>query len=153
MQQQKRIVLADDDADERQLFLEALAIAHPAITLATVENGERLMIHLREIDAYPDCIFLDLNMPRKNGKECLLEIRRNPVTEKIPVIIYSTSLNWRDIDETYRFGATHFVRKPDNFGELKDILTDNLLFLFSRPDHPRVKSKFVINPGRAYGKC
>jgi len=152
MKQHEHIVLADDDADERQFFLDALLEAQPDMTLATVDNGERLMKHLRELDTSPDCIFLDLNMPRKNGKECLLELRKNPKTEKIPIIIYSTSLNWRDIDETYRLGATCFVRKPDNFGELKDILTDNLPFLFSRPDHPRVRDNFVINPGKAYEK-
>jgi CheY-like chemotaxis protein len=152
MRQHTRIILAEDDADDRQLFLEALFEVQPTITVATVENGEKLMTHLHENDLPPDCIFLDLNMPRKNGKECLLEIRKNPKTERIPVIIYSTSLNSRDVDETYRFGATCFVRKPYSFGELKDILTDNLTLMLVRPDHPRVRGNFVINPGNAYGK-
>lgn len=152
MTKQKRIVLAEDDADDRELFLEALATIQPAIRIATVENGEKLMTHLRGPDESPDCIFLDLNMPRKSGKECLLEIRQNPKTQKIPVIVYSTSLNALDVDETFRFGATCFVRKPNSFGELKDILTKNMFVLFLQPDRPRVKGNFVINPGIAHGK-
>lgn len=69
-----------------------------------------------------DLIFLDLNMPRKNGKECLSEIGKNRKLINTPVIIYSTSLNPVDIQETYGMGARFFLRKPNSFEELKETL-------------------------------
>lgn len=152
MQKHRYILLADDDADDRELFREALAIVDPAIRVATVENGEKLIDHLKKNDACPDCIFLDLNMPRKSGKECLQEIRGSEKTQSIPVIVYSTSLNSRDVDETYLCGASGFIRKPDTFRELTDILNSHLAYFFLTADDRPVKGNFVINPRKAYGK-
>lgn len=118
----RHILLAEDDADDRELFVEALATVNPSAKVAVVEDGEQLIDHLRRTIEVPDCIFLDLNMPRKNGKECLIEIKGTERTENIPVIIYSTSLNTKDIDETFEGGASCFIRKPNSFKDLKGLL-------------------------------
>ena len=75
-------------------------------------------------DALPDVIFLDLNMPRKNGLECLKEIRNNTKCKKIVIAIYSTSASEHDIEETFRNGANVFIKKPNDFQTLKKILSD-----------------------------
>mgnify|MGYP003579274684 CR=1 FL=1 len=69
------IIVADDDSDDRELFEEAATFADPGITITLARDGEELMEHLLNRSLLPDMIFLDLNMPRKNGKECLTEIR------------------------------------------------------------------------------
>jgi CheY-like chemotaxis protein len=71
----------------------------------------------------PSIIFLDLNMPRKTGKECLAEIRKNPRFKSIPVIIYSTSSHKRDIQETHSCGANLYMPKPNSFTGLVDVVT------------------------------
>ena len=140
----KHILLAEDDADDRELFLEAIALVDPSIRLATVENGEQLMDRLRDPALIPDCIFLDLNMPKKNGKECLFEIRQDNRTKEVPVIIYTTSLNARDIDETYSRGASRFIRKPNTFGELISLLDICMKSAFKVRHHP-IRQNFVLN--------
>jgi CheY-like chemotaxis protein len=118
----KRLILADDDADDRDLFEEALNLLNPAIKITMAKDGEELMQILTTSPVKPDAIFLDLNMPRKNGKECLAEIQANNDLKSIPVIIYSTSISRRDVDECYGKGATDFILKPNSFDELKEIL-------------------------------
>lgn len=145
MNKPTNILLAEDDADDRELFLEAISMVAPEINVATFENGEKLMDHLNGSRQFPDCIFLDLNMPKKNGNDCLSEIRENQKTQQIPVIIYTTSLSTKDIDETYRRGATCFIRKPNSFRELKDLLSLYLNSAFINPG-TRMKGDFVLNP-------
>lgn len=118
----KTILLADDDRDDRDLFAEAMTLVDPAIALIMASDGEELMDLLVKENIRPDLIFLDLNMPRKNGKECLAEIEMHAELSKIPVVIYSTSLNPVDLDETYHMGAESFFRKPNSFEELKQLL-------------------------------
>ena len=139
------ILLAEDDADDRELFLEAMSLVDPGILVVTVENGERLMAQLNESDVIPDCIFLDLNMPRKNGKECLAEIKKNKKTQKIPVVIYTTSFNKKDIDETFDRGAACFVRKPNSFRELTSLLRKYVSEGSTQHNASKVKGKFVLN--------
>jgi|SRR5688500_6736010 len=138
------ILLAEDDADDRDLFLEAMSLVDPSIKVATVENGEKLMKHLQQSRDFPDCIFMDLNMPKKNGKECLNEIRANERTRKIPVVIYTTSLNTRDIDDTFNRGASNFMRKPGSFRELRELLYKYLIS-FQPANIQKVKNNFVLN--------
>lgn len=140
----RQILLAEDDADDRDLFVEALAIIDPSIRVATVQDGEQLMDHLKRSAHTPDCIFLDLNMPRKNGKECLAEIREDKRTQKIPVIVYTTSLNTKDIDETFDRGAYRFVRKPNSFAELKNVLSKCMATGLDAPSKSRQKANFVL---------
>ena len=117
------ILLADDDADDRLLFKEALEELEIKPTVNTVNNGIELMAYLTKKDApLPHLIFLDLNMPRKNGLECLKEIRSNEKLKDISIAIYSTSDNEKDIEETFLSGANVYLTKPDNFNMLKQLL-------------------------------
>ena len=138
------ILLAEDDVDDRELFLEAVATINPSAQVAVVENGEQLMDHLKSVLEVPDCIFLDLNMPRKNGKECLKEIKGNERTEHVPVIIYTTSLNTKDVNETFERGASCFIRKPNTFKELTGLLSKCMTSGLHFPIHNRRKGNFVL---------
>lgn len=139
-------LLAEDDADDRELFKEALRLVDPAIHLAMVDDGEKLMSHLKTAAVIPDYIFLDLNMPKKNGKECLAEIRQNDQTQGVPVIIYTTSARLVDIEDTFQAGASCFVRKPNTFNDLTALLR-KLIHSSSRPFGTKAKarSSFVFN--------
>lgn len=116
------ILLADDDKDDRFFFNEALKQLPIATRLTTVENGEKLMDLLsKNSEHLPDVLFLDLNMPRKNGNECLIEIKRNEKLKHLPVIIYSTSLHELVADELYKNGEDYYIKKTD-LSELKKVL-------------------------------
>lgn len=119
-----KILLADDDPDDRELFTEA-AESHNAI-VDSVPNGAQLMQTLTTTDELPDFILLDLNMPEKGGKECLQEIRQHNRFDDVPVIIYSTSSSTKDIEDTYAMGANLYITKPNSFTELKSTIK-NLL--------------------------
>lgn len=113
---QVMVMLADDDCDDRELFTEVVSEFNTAIQVKSVEDGRELMSTLNESeDPLPAIIFLDLNMPGKNGKECLKEIRNNSRLKDIPVAIYSTSVNQRDIHETHSIGANLYIPKPNSF--------------------------------------
>lgn len=124
--QEKTIVLADDDSDDRDLFREAMGLVSDSVQLAMVKDGEELMELLTNCPRDPDMIFLDLNMPRKNGKECLQAISNNDKWRGIPVVIYTTSINPRDVEECRKKGARNFIRKPNSFEELKTLLRNFL---------------------------
>jgi CheY-like chemotaxis protein len=116
------ILLADDDIDDRFFFNKALNSLPFQFNLSTVIDGERLMTYLFEnINALPDVLYLDYNMPRKNGVECLGEIKSDPLLRHLPVIIYSTYLDETMADKLYAMGAHYYVRKSD-LAELKLIL-------------------------------
>ncbi|RYZ90930.1 MAG: response regulator [Proteobacteria bacterium] len=110
-------MLADDDPDDRELFVEA-ALGYDT-HIQSVANGTKLMENLHLSEILPDFVFIDLNMPEKSGKECLSEIRGHDRLKNIPVIIYSTSSNQRDIDDTFELGANMYLTKPNSFTELK----------------------------------
>lgn len=138
------ILLADDDSDDRELFEEAATIIDPNLRITMARDGEELMEVLLKGEKRPDLIFLDLNMPRKNGKECLAEISGNEELSNIPVIIYSTSINPTDIEDTYRNGAHFFFRKPNSFEQLKNIL-HQIIESGIENGAPRVREHFVLN--------
>jgi len=117
------ILLADDDSADRLLFKEALEELEIRPTVYTVNNGVELMAYLNDANALiPHLIFLDLNMPRKNGLECLKEIRSNENFSNVSIAIYSTSDNLKDIDETFLNGANIYITKPKDFNILKQLL-------------------------------
>ncbi len=118
-----QILLADDDKDDSLFFKMALDGLSVPTNLASVINGEELMSHLLEnSDALPDVLFLDLNMPRKNGFECLSEIKLNQKLKSLPVIIFSTSYEQEVVNQLYFNGAQYFIRKPPEFSQLKKII-------------------------------
>ncbi len=113
------IVLADDDDDDQEFFVEAVSVVAPHVKVEIANDGEELMELLLNKKTLPDIIFLDLNMPRKNGHICLKEIRANKKMLHIPIVIYSTSSNSEQIDSTFKAGANLYIPKPESFGDLK----------------------------------
>ena len=110
------ILLADDDEDDRQFFLDAVKAVTPFSKLTTAHDGDELISKLKKNKSeLPDCIFLDLNMPYKNGLECLKEIKSMDFLKNIPVLIYSTSMNKEQIETTYKYGANLYIQKPASF--------------------------------------
>lgn len=122
----KTILLADDDEDDRELFSEALKEVAVSALLHTAGNGIELMEILQERAVFPDLLFLDLNMPRKNGHECLDEIRKTESLKDITVIIFSTSFQRDTVNSVYEQGASLYIVKPDNFNGLKNVIRQAL---------------------------
>ena len=120
------ILLADDDIDDRAFFEQAIKEISDEIILTMVHDGEQLMELLcKKTQLFPDILFLDLSMPRKNGFECLTEIKENKSLSAMPVVMFSTSYE-RDliyeksmIELLYHIGAQAYIRKPDNITQLK----------------------------------
>jgi CheY-like chemotaxis protein len=106
----KRIVLAEDDEDDQEIFGYVIKEDYPSMVIDFVNNGIALMKFLKNF--IPDLLFLDLDMPYKNGLECLIEIRNNPVLEKIPVIVFSSTTKPSNIQAAYEMGAHLFFIKP-----------------------------------------
>jgi CheY-like chemotaxis protein len=142
---QLNILLADDDTDDCLFFEEALGNLQQPIHLTTVHDGEQLMhLLINSEDKLPDVLFLDLNMPRKNGFECLLEIKLNEKLKQLPVIIFSTSFEQDVVNQLHENGALYFIRKPSGFAQFK-IIIQQALELITRENivYP-TKEKFVI---------
>jgi len=117
------IVLADDDEDDRLFFKEAIEQLNLNSDLNLVENGNQLMKYLEDLNSpLPDLVFLDLNMPRKGGLECLREIRSSKKLKGLTVAIYSTSSSEEDIEECFVRGANIYINKPNNFESIKSVL-------------------------------
>lgn len=117
------IILADDDESDRLIFKEALQELKLKTEVRTVNEGLELMEYLfRSNIILPDMLFLDLNMPLKNGLECLKEIRSSEKFKDVIIVIYSTSSSEKDIQETFANGANVYIKKPSDFKELKLVL-------------------------------
>lgn len=115
------IALADDDDDDRMLFSEAIEEIDIETKLMLFNHGQELMDYLTAPNIIlPNLIFLDLNMPIKNGMQCLKEIRNNPLLKDLCVAIYSTSSSEVDIEETFLNGANIYVNKPNNYSKLRE---------------------------------
>ncbi|HLP20713.1 MAG TPA: response regulator [Chitinophagales bacterium] len=121
------ILLADDDLDDCHFFKDALTSLALNSHLITVHNGEELMSHLfTDNVTLPHVLFLDLNMPRKNGFECLAEIKSDADLKLLPVIVFSTSFDQERVKLLYDSGAKYFMRKPAAFSQLKAVIHDAL---------------------------
>lgn len=117
------IVLADDDEDDRALFQLASSQIKVPHNLKMLKNGVDVITYIRDSSTIlPDILFLDLNMPNKNGLEVLTEIKKDPGLKGITVVIYSTSSSERDIDATFLAGANVYINKPNDFETLKNII-------------------------------
>jgi CheY-like chemotaxis protein len=124
------ILLADDDADDRMMAADALEESRLANDLRFVEDGEELMDYLHRRGKFaepnaaprPGLILLDLNMPRKDGREALGEIKADPELRSIPVIVLTTSQAEEDIYRTYDLGVNSFITKPVNFESLVAVM-------------------------------
>lgn len=141
------ILMADDDADDRLLTQEALAESRLMPDLHFVEDGEELMAYLRRQGNYispdksprPQLILLDLNMPRKDGREALAEIKMDPRLRQIPIIIFTTSSGQKDIYHSYDLGASSFITKPVSFEGLVDTLRSLGQYWFDLVELPPTK--------------
>lgn len=119
------ITLADDDEDDRLFFTDAFSELKIDTKVNTFNDGVELMDYLNNSESIlPNILFLDLNMPRKNGVECLLEIKENERFNDIAIAIYSTSSSEEHIEETFVNGANIYIKKPNDFNTLKKILSE-----------------------------
>ncbi len=125
------ILMADDDLDDRMLTKDALEEARLANCVHFVEDGEQLIDYLHHRGQYadrtkfpsPGLILLDLNMPKKDGREALMEIKADPDLRRIPVVVLTTSQAEEDVLRTYDLGANSFITKPVTFESLVDLVT------------------------------
>lgn len=112
-------LIVDDDADDRTLFVDTVRELDEFIECRIAENGEQALKLLRDSEyPVPDFIFLDLRMPRLDGKKCLLEIKKEERLMNIPVVIYTTSKGVEESKELRAMGAFHFITKPRNADEI-----------------------------------
>ena len=118
----KVILLAEDDADDRELFCEALSDNLKRINIHCTENGQEALDKLEHFTVMPDMIFLDINMPVMNGWQCLKKLKETEAYKHIPVIMFSTSSHQRDANIALDLGALCFFTKPGDFNQLKNIL-------------------------------
>lgn len=117
------VALADDDEDDRFLFKEAIDEIKIQTKLSLFTNGQELMDYLSLPNIIlPQVVFLDLNMPVKNGLQCLKEIRDNSSLDGMSIAIYSTSSSEKDIEDTFVLGANIYINKPNSFTKLKDAI-------------------------------
>jgi len=120
---QKTLLIVDDDPDDIQLFCEALAEINETIHCFSATNGEEALQLLKATIVKPDFIFLDLNMPRMNGKQLLVQLKSDPQFASILVIIYSTSKIKQDVEDSLRMGAVAFITKPNKFEYLVEAIS------------------------------
>jgi len=119
------LILADDDEDDRLFFTDAFSELKINTRVNTFNDGVELMNYLnKEGSLMPNVLFLDLNMPKKTGIECLIEIKNNEKMSGIAIVIYSTSASEEDIEKTFVLGANIYIKKPDSFKKLKKILSE-----------------------------
>lgn len=123
------ILMADDDADDRMLAADAMKESRLGNSLRFVEDGEELMEYLTRTGRYvereaprPGLILLDLNMPRKDGRQALREIKAHPELRRIPVVVLTTSKAEEDVLRSYDLGASSFISKPVTFEGLVEIV-------------------------------
>ncbi len=143
------VLLADDDIDDCIFFKEAVEELLIPTTFRIVHEGEQLMRLLtNEATELPDVLFLDLNMPRKNGFECLSEIKDNNKLSQLPVIIFSTSLEQEVVNQLYKNGAQYFIRKPSDFSQFKKIIQQTITIIAKENITQPAREDFVLTVGK-----
>lgn len=141
-----KIFLADDDPDDCLFFKEAIDSFPLSTTLTVVNDGEQLMEMLNsdKLKKLPDVLFLDFNMPRKNGFECLTEIKKSSKLKSLPVAIFSTSFEVDIVDLLYEKGAHFYIRKPPQFPKLKQIIHQTLTVISEGVVTQPSKESFIL---------
>ncbi len=140
------ILLADDDADDRLFFKDAFEELKIKTTVLTVNDGVELMEYLSKPNiTLPHVLFLDLNMPRKTGTDCLKEIKRIDRFKDIAIAIYSTSSSEEDIEETFVNGANVYIKKPSDFNALKKILSEVVTTNLQYQTSGLNRDNFILN--------
>ena len=139
------LLLADDDTDDCLFFQEALDDLPFDATLATVNDGVQLMNFLSaKSDNLPDAVFIDLNMPRKSGFECLSEIKLIDELKHLPIIIFSTSLDIDVVNLLYDKGAHYYIRKPGEFSSLKKVIWEAITLISCNKVKQPARDKFIV---------
>ena len=139
------ILLADDDKDDCLIFKEALEELPLSAQLTTVHDGEQLMQLLaKKTHELFDVLFLDLNMPRKNGFACLEEIKADKNLKHIPVIIFSTSYDENIACLLYKKGAHYYICKPADFSQLKKIIHQAIALIGQKNSSQPPKENFLL---------
>lgn len=139
------IFLAEDDYDDCYLFQYTLKEMNRSFHLTTVKNGEDLMNLLNEeTTTLPDFIFLDINMPRKNGFECLKEIKANASLCHLPVIVLSTSYTPVIGEQLYKQGAQYYIRKPNDVIQFQKVIEYVLTMLARQNEQRPAFEDFVV---------
>jgi CheY-like chemotaxis protein len=139
------ILLADDDSDDCHFFKKAIEELLLSATLKIVHDGEQLMNYLYDNPKnLPDILFLDLSMPRKNGLECLSEIKQNKKLKDLPLVMLSTSNSKDTISKAFTIGAQVYIHKPGDFAQLKQVIYHALPIATEKifPDSP---VKYILN--------
>ena len=143
------LLIADDDPDDRMMTQAALEESYLLNNLYFVENGQELMDFLKRRGKYtdpatsprPDLILLDLNMPRKDGREALMEIKADPELRSIPIIVLTTSKSEQDILKSYDLGVNCFISKPVLFEELIEVVRSIGQYWFDIVKLPNVENE------------
>jgi DNA-binding response OmpR family regulator len=139
------IYLAEDDPDDRELFKDSIHEIYKDTKLTMFDDGERLMHYLqRNLTLLPGIIFLDINIPLKNGKQCLREIRNDFRYKNVPVIMFTTSVNEEDVAFCFENGANLFVNKPANFLLQVEVLREVFALYLSKQLFTNPKEHFVL---------
>jgi len=140
------ILLADDDNADCLLFKDALEELPISANLTIVHNGEQVMEEISRKDGqFPDILFLDLNMPRKNGFASLGEIKRSTELEKLPVIIFSTASDSETVKKVFRDAAHYYICKPSDFGQLKKVIYEALTLVLQKKNSLPLQENFMIS--------
>jgi CheY-like chemotaxis protein len=135
------ILVADDDSDDRLFLEDVLREIAPAKSITSVKDGQEL---LSLFDHFvPDLLFLDLEMPRKNGLECLVAIRSNTATKDLPVVVFSSTNRDYNIDVAYEMGANLFFSKPSRYDDLKAAMQTILSLDWKHP--ASVTQQYFLN--------
>jgi len=141
-----KIVLAEDDNDDQEFFIEALNAAKIPSEVTTVENGKELVDILNDEAALkPDIIFIDINMPVKSGKQALAEIKSDQELKAIPAIMLSTSNHPVDIEDTFNQGANLYIQKPNSLVGFVLILKKVFLLHWTKALLNPVKNLFFVS--------
>jgi CheY-like chemotaxis protein len=138
------ILIAEDDEDDFVIIKEAFGEAQISSQLNWVKNGEELLDYLLHRGTYkdlinsphPDLILLDLNMPKKDGREALKEIKSHPKLRTLPIVILTTSMNQEDVFYCYDWGANSFIRKPASFIQFTDLVKTLMKYWFEKVELP-----------------
>jgi CheY-like chemotaxis protein len=138
------LYLADDDIDDRELFIDALEEIPLSTKTSQFENGIDLMADLFSDRPLPDAVYLDLHMPMMDGFECLEDIRSVPEFSGIWIIMYSTSHDEKQIEQLREMGANQYIRKPSSFNQLKTLLYQSLNFVADRSGEQNRSEHFEV---------
>ncbi len=139
------ILLADDDKADCLLFKDALAELPISASLTVVHNGEKVIEELtKKGSKLPDVLFLDLNMPRKNGFATLGSIKRSSELQNVPVIIITTASEQEMVKIVFRDAAHYYICKPANFLQLKKAIYEALTLVMQKDNPLPAKEKFII---------